>query len=243
MQDIGADRAPALRLDAGNALFKKPMPAQPRELAVAAGMMDIYVAMGYDAVAVGVNDLVAGPDFLKKNAKMPWLSANLIDDQGKNLFPASVTLKRGEMRVGVIGLTGAVPAGQTGLRAGDWRQPLAEAVKALRPECHLLVVLSNLSAADNAELVKNYPDIDLIVTADDRGGNVAPRPEQKPWIVQTMALGKTLGVLTMVGQLPLSIPMNWDIGPTIVPIVPLKMTMPEDPAIADMVRNIQQMAH
>ena len=237
MQDIGADNIPALRLDAGNALFKEPSPAPPRELAVAAGIMNIYAAMGYDAVAVGEYDLAAGVELLKKNTKMPWLSANLSDDQGKALFPASVIFRRGEMRIGVIGLTGSLPAGQTGLRVGDWRIPLAEAVKALRPECHLLVVLSNLSAADNAELAKKYPDIGLIITADGWRGNAVPRPEQKPWLAQTLAEGKSLGVLTLTGQPPLSVPMAWEIKAA---NVPLKMSMPEDAAIADMVQRVEQ---
>jgi len=237
MQDIGADNIPALRLDAGNALFKKPSSASPRELTVAAGIMNIYAAIGYDAVAVGAHDLAAGAEPLKKNAKIPWLSANLSDDRGKALFPASVILRRGEMRIGVIGLTGSLPAGQTGLRVGDWRTLLADAVKALRSECHLLVALSNLSAADNAELAKKYPDIGLIITADGWRGNVVPRPEQKPWLAQTLAEGKSLGVLTLTGQLPLSLPMTWEIKAA---NVPLKMSMPEDAAIAEMVQRVEQ---
>ena len=237
MKDIGADNSPALRLDAGNDLFQRPASAQPRELAAAQGMMGIYVAMDYDAVAVGANDLAAGVSLLRENAKMPWLSANLRDEQGKSLFPASVVLTRGDLRIGVIGLTGAVPVQQTGLRADDWRPCLNEAIKALRSNCHLLVALSNLSAADNAEMAKNYPDIDLIITADVAHGNISPRPEQKPWLVQTMAQGKALGVLTLSSQAPPSLPMNWQIRAT---TVSLATTMPEDPVIADMARRIEQ---
>jgi hypothetical protein len=69
-------------------------------------------------------------------------------------------------------------------------------VAELRQQCHLVVALSNLDAADNAELVKSYPEIDLLVTADDKRGNITPRPEEKPWLVQTMNQGKTLGVAT-----------------------------------------------
>ena len=242
MEDIGADHFPALRLDAGNDLFKKPAPvsAQPRELAIAKGMMDIYVAMGYDAVAVGANDLAVGADLLTENTKMPWLSANLRDDQGKLLFPASVVLTRGALRIGVVGLTGAVPTSQTGLRVDDWRPLLTERVKALRPDCHLLVALSNLSASDNAELMKNYPGIDLIITADAGRGNVVPRPEEKPWLVQTISQGKALGVLTFANPEPPSMSTNWQIKAT---TVPLKMTMPEDPVIAGMTERITQAAH
>ena len=236
MKDIiGEENTPGLRLDAGNVLFKKAMSAQPQELVVAAGIMDIYAGMAYDAVAVGANDLAAGVDFLLKNEKMPWLSANLIDAQGKSLFPASLILTRGELRIGVIGLTGAVPMSQPTLRAGDWRTPLAEALNKLRGQCHLVVALSNLSAEDNAQLVKNYPQIDLVVTADDSRGNIAPRPERKPWVAQTMSKGKTLGVLTLLSQAPLALPMDWEIRGT---TVPLKISMPEDAAIAEITRRI-----
>ena len=239
MKDIDADNSPVLRLDAGNDLCAKPFVERPGQLAVAGGMMDIYVAMGYDAVAVGANDLAAGADLLKKNTKMPWLSANLRDGQGQSLFPASVVLKRGDLRIGVIGLTGAVPINQSGLRVDDWRPLLTGAVKALRKDCHLLVALSNLSADDNAEIVKNYPDIDLIITADANRGNVAPHPEQRPWLAQTMWEGKALGVLTLFSQEGPSLPMNWEIRAL---TVPLTMAIPEDPVIADMVRHIEEAA-
>lgn len=236
MQDIiGGESTSSLRFDAGNVLFKKTAAAQPRDLAVAAGMMDIYVAMGYDAVAVGAGDLAAGVDFLRKNAKMPWVSANLADTEGKPLFPASLILTRGELRIGVIGLTGAVPVNQPTLRAVDWRKPLGEALNTLRGQCHLVVVLSNLGTEDNAKLVRDYPQIDLLVTADLNRGNVAPRPDEKPWVVQTMSQGKTLGVLTLSGQAPPVLPMNWQIRAT---TVPLKTSMLEDAAIAEMVGRI-----
>ncbi|MDR3090540.1 MAG: hypothetical protein LBU39_12125 [Desulfobulbaceae bacterium] len=226
----------ALRFDGGNALFKKPLMARPEEATVAEGIMNIYTVMGYDAVAVGVNDLAAGVELLKKNPKMPWLSANLVDDEGKRLFPASVTLTRGATRIGVIGLTGATPASQSGVRAADWRSPLAAEIKRLRDQCHVLVALSNLSAADNAKLVKDYSVIDLLITADAARDNVAPHPEQKPWVVQTMSQGKSLGILTIFTDEPSVSPTNWHIRAV---TVPLKLTMPEDAAIANMVKNIQ----
>jgi len=236
MKDImSQDNTPGLRFDAGNVLFKKASAAPSQELAVAAGMMDIYAAMGYDAVAVGAGDLAAGADFLQKNAKMPWLSANLTDSEGKPLFPASRILTRGELRIGVIGLTGAVPENQPSLRAGDWRKPLAEALDKLRGQCHLVVALSNLGTEDNAKLARDYPQIDLLVTADGNRGNVVPRSDEKPWVVQTMSEGKVLGVLTLFGPAPPLLPMNWEIRAT---TVPLKISMPEDAAIAEMVGRI-----
>jgi len=242
MKDIDTDNSPVLRLDAGNDLCAKPFVERPGQLAVASGMMDIYVAMGYDAVAVGANDLAAGADLLKKNTKMPWLSANLRDGQGQSLFPASVMLKRGDLRIGVIGLTGAVPINQSGLRVDDWRPLLTEAVKDLRKDCHLLVALSNLSAADNAEIMNNYPDIDLIITGGSTSrGNITPRSgsDGKPWQVQTTSEGKALGVLTLFSQEGPSLPMNWEIRAL---TVPLTMAIPEDPVIADMVRHIEEAA-
>jgi len=232
---IGEDKTPSLRFDAGNVLFKKAVTAQPQELVVAAGMMDIYAAMGYDAVAVGANDLAAGIEFLQKNKKMTWLSANLTDEQGKPLFPASRILTRDGLRIGVIGLTGAVPLNQLDLRAGDWQTPLTESLRTLRGQCHLVVVLSNLDSEGNAELVKNYPEIDLLITADGNRGNILPRPDEKPWVAQTMAQGKTLGVLTLSAQPPPVLPMRWEIRSI---TVPLKKTMPEDAAIAEMLQRI-----
>jgi 2',3'-cyclic-nucleotide 2'-phosphodiesterase (5'-nucleotidase family) len=226
-----------LRLDAGNLLFKKPGAASPQEKAVAAGIMDIYPAMAYDAVAVGAYDLAAGVDFLKKNEKMPWLSANLRNGQGQPLFPADLVLTRGDLRIGVIGLTGAMPVNQSLVQVGDWRKSLSETADRLRPDCRLLVVLSNLSSAENVELARNYPAIDLLITADaDHDNGVSPQPEEKPWMAQSMSEGKSLGVLTLFGQTAPSSAMKWEIRAA---NIPLKMSLPEDAAIAEMLRRIE----
>jgi len=79
-----------LLLDAGNLLFKQPTVAHAQELLTAAGLMEIYQQMAYDAVAVGPYDLAAGIEFLKNGhpQEFPWLSANLTDRQNTPLFPA-----------------------------------------------------------------------------------------------------------------------------------------------------------
>lgn len=190
---------PAILLDAGNLLFKQPIVAHSQELFAAVGIMEIYQQMAYDAVAVGPNDLAAGVEFMKKSQPegFPWLSANLTDKQHKPIFPAVKVIERGAIKIGVIGLTGQIDAPSQGILVTDWRKVLSEQLAGLTQECQLVIVLSSLTVDDNTELTLQFPQVQVLITADKQQGNVVPKLENSSLVTQTSSQGKYLGVLNL----------------------------------------------
>ncbi|MBU1564613.1 MAG: hypothetical protein KJ630_03165 [Proteobacteria bacterium] len=190
---------PTVLLDAGNLLFKQPTVAHSQELVTAAGILQIYKQMAYDAVAVGPLDLAAGIEFLKdgKLEDFPWLSANLTDKNHKLIFPAVRIIERGEMKIGVIGLTGQIADTSQEAIVTDWRKVLPEHLQRLTKECQLVIVISSLTGKDNAELTRQFPQVHILISADRQQGNIVPRVDNSTLITQTMNQGKYLGVLNL----------------------------------------------
>jgi 2',3'-cyclic-nucleotide 2'-phosphodiesterase (5'-nucleotidase family) len=193
------DKLPVLVLDAGNLLFKPQSLPNPQDKVTAAGIMTIYTAMSYDAVAVGPQDTVGGLDLLVEAQKngFPWLSANILDAGHKPVFKPATVITRAGLAIGIIGLSDPatrVPAQST---VADWREILPGQLAILEKTCDLLILLSTLPGQDNVEISKTYPQLDIILTADRQQGNITPRVVNNTLVAQTSRQGKYLGVLTI----------------------------------------------
>jgi 2',3'-cyclic-nucleotide 2'-phosphodiesterase (5'-nucleotidase family) len=71
-------------------------------------IVDALNAVQYDVVTPGNHDFDFGVDFLRRaaaEATYRYVSANVVDDSGKAVFPPTVTLPRGVVKVGVTGFT------------------------------------------------------------------------------------------------------------------------------------------
>lgn len=191
--------APQLLVDSGNLLFKQPTLGHSQEIVTASALMDIYVRMGYDAVAVGANDIAAGVGFLqsKAAAPLPWLSANLRNSHNAPLFKPARKIVRNGLTIGIVGLTGPIAASSLEVVRTDWRKALKEQIALLAKDCGLLVVLSNLPSADNDELCREFPEVDVLITASRELGDQPARLVNHTITGQTMNQGKSLGVLDL----------------------------------------------
>ena len=200
----GLYELPFLTLDGGNLLFKEESLAPgllQQATITAAGIIDSYNAMHYDAVAVGKNDLTAGLSFLQEQAaraKFTWLSANLVrKSNGTPLFPASLIQPVGNISVGVIGLTAY--DGSVQLREDEdvvllpWQKVLPDLVADLTAKCDLLILLSNNVLNQNQEIAESFPEINIIIQSAPRSGNITPQLNNKSLIAQTGKQGKYLG--------------------------------------------------
>ena len=207
-------------------------------------------------MAVGPYDLAAGIEFLKTGqAKdFPWLSANLTDKAGNPIFKATKIVQRDGIKIGLIGLTGKVAATSQGIMVGDWRKVLPGHLQQMTKDCQLIVALSSLSGADNTELARQFPEVHIVITADQQRGSVAPALERDTLMTQTMSQGKYLGVLS-IDWTPGG---SWDKnqvqeqqGPHEKDrqnlfnkynsnFIPLNKNLPEDPQIASLVEAIKQ---
>lgn len=186
-------------MDAGNALF-------PQQLATATEgrvIVDAMGAMGYDAMAVGAMDAVRGLDVLlarRDEAAFPFLSANLVDaTRGEPLFAPHATVERGELAIGLIGLTeGSIlqwPGVAERAQALDPVEAARRYVGELRDRVGVLVVLSNLGLERDEELARTVPGIDVIVGARSAQLMQEPLAIGGTLIVQQGYRGEWLGRL------------------------------------------------
>ena len=204
-------KLPYLTLDGGNLLFKQNRlsPALLQQAKITAdGITDSYNFMGYDAVAVGRNDLAAGLLFLEKQAgraSFTWLSANLVrKSDTEPIFSASLIRKVGDISVGIIGLT----AYDEKVHFQDnenaailpYDMVLPGLIADLSEKCDMLVLLSNNMPRQNQEIAESYPDIHVIVQSASSSKNSAPRLYNKSIIMQTGNKGKYLGWLQVNWQ-------------------------------------------
>ncbi len=101
---------PAVVLDAGSLthLSAHP-PTDPQQAGLAANRtLDAAELIGFDALCPGRGDLALGLDWLRMQAELrqlPYVSANLFDADGQQVFPSSRVVQAGSWRVGVVGIT------------------------------------------------------------------------------------------------------------------------------------------
>ncbi len=188
-----------LIVDSGNLLFKHPVIPQGRsqEESTANGIIKAYEQMAYDAVAVGPYDLAAGVDFLtsRDKAQMPWVSANILTKDNSPVFSPYLIKDIDRSRIGIIGLTNETSPLPSDLHLADWRTVLPPLFQSLAQKCDHIILLSNLSNTENYEIARQYPQLDIIVSADLRYRNLGPIITHNTLITQTAAQGKYIGKL------------------------------------------------
>ncbi len=196
----GQNKLPLLRVDAGNLLFKheKIPSTQSQEKITAAGIMAAYKEMNYDAVAVGPTDLAAGIGFLQTRSPtgFPWLSANLYDSKRNLVFSPFMIKQLDNFKAGIIGLTGNISKKNPDIHITSWREVLPQLITSLSNRCDIILLLSSLGRKENEEIARRFPRLQILISADHRLGNQAPKIVNNTLITQTKKQGQYLGSLT-----------------------------------------------
>lgn len=199
---------PHLTLDAGDLLFKSAAlnPGQEeQEKMTAAAIVQAYNLIGYNAVCVGGRDLIAGLAYLQslsKEAKFTWLSANLVAKATKKpLFKASTTVTVAGVKVGVIGLTGpAILAATEEATILPWDQVLPDLLAKVTKTHDLVILLSNLPAADSQKIAEAYDTIHLIIQSGANANAISPEPINNTIVASTGPQGKHIGIMEINWQ-------------------------------------------
>ncbi len=147
-------------------------------------------------MAVGPHDLSGGLDILNTSvlAGSPWISANIITHDNKPIFPPWIIKQIDTGKVGIIGLTAPETISDE-YRFADWQHVLPIYIEQLLLECDFIVLLSNLEDEQNESIAKRFPQIHLIISADQKKGNQPPRIIYNTLIAQTHTRGKYLGLI------------------------------------------------
>lgn len=172
IKDFKKEGKELLILDAGNLFFKGKGSPSFLERKKARLIAMAYQRIGYLAVNVGSDDLLAGIEFLRelqREIHLPLLSANLLDEKTVNpIFKSHVVLDLGGIRVGVFGLTSDVRQNKGVTPEGYFISNAIAAAKrvvaGLAKECDIIVALSNLgSFKEFNNLVQQVKDIHFII--------------------------------------------------------------------------------
>ena len=108
---VRSEGRPMLLLDSGDTIQGTPMQALVFAGSVGRGSDPTIRAMNglaYDAMAVGNHEFDFGRNRLEKSrseAGFPWLSANIVGENGKPAFAPFVVRTLAGVRVGILGLT------------------------------------------------------------------------------------------------------------------------------------------
>jgi hypothetical protein len=128
-------------------------------------LASLMVRMGYDAVAVGENELAYDLRAIRDDADagLPVICANLYQD-GARVFPPFVIRESGGSRIGIIALLGEQPPEPGRF---DIRDPLPEGERALeelrRIGCDMVILVAHMQREQLGPLVESLDGVDLVI--------------------------------------------------------------------------------
>ncbi len=178
----GRRRRPTILVDGGDFYFKAPVRFPEVNDRHLFGSMRL---LGYDAVAVGENELRVGLDELLSRSggrRPPLLLTNVVERRtGRSAlasdivkdFPGVATAsgKPGKLRVGLFAVVLPAYVYERGAAArkryavADPREAALEAAARLRARgCHVVVAVSHLGWEGSVELAREVPGIDLVLS-------------------------------------------------------------------------------
>ncbi len=156
-------------LDAGDALFSPKAIKASRSksnLLKAKTIVQGYERIGCDAFNVGTHDLALGFKFidsLQASTNLPFISANIAEKESGDLaFKPYIIIKKGGLKIGVIGLTDKIPSIATELRILDYKKTGVEYITKLQPQVDILVMLVNANRQDYENLKVEFNAADYI---------------------------------------------------------------------------------
>ncbi|HLX46644.1 MAG TPA: bifunctional UDP-sugar hydrolase/5'-nucleotidase [Bryobacteraceae bacterium] len=142
---------------------------------------EIGNGLGFDAAVIGNHEFDYGWRSVQKFAKIakyPVLSANVVNDAGNPITgKAFVILNAGGMRVAVIGVVMGDMMGTlvTPKDAGPWHvAPLIETIRKyvaeVKDRADLIVVLGHIKDQEGDEILRDVPEVGVVVMGHDHRG-------------------------------------------------------------------------
>ncbi|HET9939769.1 MAG TPA: multiheme c-type cytochrome [Candidatus Eisenbacteria bacterium] len=164
-------------LDLGNAFAKPETPAELDYLARQEQRLYLQTmaTMGYDAVAVGTNELLYGTGWFREATKglgLPYLSGNVLE-HGATLEPAWRVVRARGLRIAIVSVLepphgpDALPqfeASTTSLRFADPVAAVERSLSEIGDRADFTIVIGRLESRTIQNLVLEVPGIDLILS-------------------------------------------------------------------------------
>lgn len=153
-------------------------------------------SMGYDGVTVGNHDDNGGMVGMRRAEAalgQSFLCINFVDAHRQPLFTASRIVRKGEVTVGLIGLSR--PHAELGLTVAESGQVLAAEAARVRPHVDVLIAVCHEVLDRVADWSQQAPGVDLFVTGHQhlKLEQAVQVPETGAWIVQAGYYARWVG--------------------------------------------------
>jgi 5'-nucleotidase / UDP-sugar diphosphatase len=198
LASVVRDMKPDLMLDAGDmlsgALISDAFQGEP--------VLEIMNAIGYDAATIGINEFSFGIDALRtraQQANFPLLSANTTT-RISDIQDAAIYNAQG-VRIAIIGLTNEEitqaghPQNVKYVDVADAVRVLQDLLPRVRNRVDTIVLLTNVTRAEEERLARAFPEIRLIIGAHEEAE--LPVRIGQTTIVGAGKLGKYVGRLDL----------------------------------------------
>jgi len=196
-------------VDAGGLLFSRRVhtslsaPQQKEAVLGAQLIVDAFSLMGCDAVGIGMDELRLGTKaFTKvtKQAAFPFISANVVRKNGRQVSVPSIVKNLGGLRWGIFSLMSVNPSAQTQTR--DWKvlDPASkgkEVVGELQGKADIIILLAAMPLQELRTLLPQVPGITIAVAGDNPSGLRSPLQVGQTIVVSSYAYGRYMGVLKL----------------------------------------------
>lgn len=166
---------------------------------------NVLLQLGIDGIALGNHDFDFGLAALERSleAGLPWLSANVLKEDGTHLAAPFLLKEVGGIKVLLIGVTTpetprmSYPHNVAGLTFTDPEQAVREILQAQAGNYHLCVVLSHLGYGEDLLLAQRVPGIKVIVGGHSHTVLASPVRMGDTLIVQTGSSAQYVGKVTI----------------------------------------------
>jgi 5'-nucleotidase/UDP-sugar diphosphatase len=209
IEEIKKSEKDILVLDGGDLLLSRrvhPSLSAPQQKGVLLGaqlIVDAFNLMGCDAVGIGVDELRLGmKDFvkLKEKASFPFVSANVVRKNGRQISDPSIVKNAGGLRWGIFSLMGANTAAQ--VQTPDWKvlEPVStgkQVVEELEGKADIIILLAAMPLQELRALLSQVPGITIAVAGENPSGLRTPLQVGQTIVVSSYGYGRYLGVLRL----------------------------------------------
>lgn len=197
-----------LMLDAGDMMTGNPITEYKYKGALGGALFEMMNMIGYEVWCPGNHDFdISQDNFVKltKIANFPTVSANLVNNEGKNHLnnlPYIIVDKAG-IKVGVIGiisqnLYGLVNQNNlVGVRVLSPIETLQKYINEIDPKTDLIIALTHQGVFDDSVLAANVQGLDVIIGAHSHTRLTKPKVINDVIIAQAGGNGENLGELEL----------------------------------------------
>ncbi|GEM_PF-1171813 len=208
--------------------------------------------MGYDAMCLGNHEFDFGYELLRgrfSDVNFDIVCANVIDrERGTPVARPYTILRRGDYRIGVIGLTTETLLGETHPSARKSvvvhaTLPVARSLaQYLRSTgCDIVIALAHQGINRDRNLAVNVPELDVIVGGHTHTVMAEPERYGNVVVTQDGEWGKTLGVLKLTFTRPADDPdARFELADVTEEFVPLGPDAPEDDGLVAFIADYQR---